>query len=138
MVSQFLEHAQFTQANTVAQMQVGRGGVHAQVDAQRCLRLQRREQELVQLTFHGAARLSVAEGGAVQQQAQLPPGFRAHRRGRRGGTGGRLRRHGAWGSASAARAASQSRRIWAVRSSTLENLRSARIRATSSIRRSQP
>ena len=131
---QLLEGAQLAQRDAVAQVQVGRGGVDAEVDAQGAIVAQGFGQALAQFALHGGARLGVAEAGAAHDQRVLALDL-----GALGGAEGRAGAgHAGPREPMAARAARQSRASCARSASTPSNLTSPRSRVTRSMRRSRP
>ena len=143
LMSELLEQGQLAQRDAMADVQVGRCWIDAEVDAQRSICEQRFGQPLVQFGVHRSARGIVAEGGAAHDQRVLPLDFcgdfwwdmlsgliAAHAPALDSGTMSM--------SANSSRAASRSRPICSTRASMPSNLRSPRSRWTNSTRRSAP
>ena len=74
-MSELLEQRQFSQRDSVSDVQVGRGRIDAEVHPQRALLAQRVEQPFAQLALHRRARLLVAVGGAAHDQPMLTFNF---------------------------------------------------------------
>ena len=134
LVSELLEQGQLAQRDAVADVQVGRGRVNPEIDAQGTVFDQRLGQARAKLAVHRAARAFVAVGGTAHDQRVLTLDFCRN-----------LCRdsisHGFVPidmPARRSRAASRSLPICLTNASTPSNLRSPRRRSTNSTRKSVP